>query len=68
MLPTAVIFLSIHSGLNLLLAIGCLVAITVFNQNAPGLTLMVDESEIRQLDPRWPTPMNGGGGAQSTLE
>ncbi len=59
MLRTGVIFRSIHSGLNLLLAIACLVAISVFNQNAPGLTFMVNESEIRQLDPRWLTLING---------
>jgi len=36
-----------------------LLAITVFNENAPGLTLMLDESKIRQIDPRWLSGING---------
>src|SRR4051794_5079210 len=58
-LRTGAIFLSIWSGLNLLLAVVPLVAITVFNQNSPGLQLMVDETDIRQLDPKWLSCING---------
>jgi hypothetical protein len=58
-LRTGAIFLSLWSGLNLLLAVVCLVTITVFNQDSPGLRLMVAESDIRQLDPKWLTCING---------
>ena len=59
MLRTGVVFLSTWSGLNLLLAVASLLAITVFHQNSPGLTLMVEQSEIHELGPRWLALING---------
>lgn len=59
MLRTGLVFLSTWSGLNLLFAVASLLAITVFHQNSPGLTLMVDESEIDRLGPQWVTLING---------
>ncbi len=59
MLRTGVVILSTWSGLNLLLAVASLLAITAFQQNSPGLTFMIDEAEIDQLGPRWVTLING---------
>src|SRR4051812_23451293 len=53
------VFLSIWGGLNLLAAVACLLAITVFHQNAPGITWMLDESKIREIDRRWLSGLNG---------
>ena len=59
MLRTGAILLTVWSGLNLLLAIACIIAICFFRNNSPGLAMMVSESEIQQLDPKWLTCING---------
>jgi hypothetical protein len=53
------ILLSIWGGLNLLLATASIIAICGFGQNSPGLMMMMDESEVRQLDPKWLGLING---------
>ena len=67
MLRTGAVLLSVWSGLNLILCVACLLAITIFKQNAPGVTLMVDESAIRQLDPKWLAGINGLAALGNTL-
>ena len=59
MLRTGAILLTVWSGLNLLLAIACIIAICFFGNNSPGLAMMVSESDIRQLDPKWLACING---------
>jgi hypothetical protein len=51
--------LSVWSGLNLLLAVASNIAICLFGTNSPGLMLMVDEADLRQLDPKWLACING---------
>lgn len=59
MLRTGAILLTVWSGLNLLLALASISAICFFGTNSPGLELMVSESAIRQLDPKWLAGING---------
>ncbi len=59
MLRCGVIILNLWAGLNLVFAIACLFAIAFFDQNSPGLTMMVEDSDVRQLGPRWLTLING---------
>jgi hypothetical protein len=44
------VLLSIWSGLNLVLAVGILVAMTAFGRNAPALSLALAESQVRALE------------------
>lgn len=53
------ILLSAWSGLNLLLAVACIIAICLFGTNSPGLMLMIDEADLLQRDPRWLAGING---------
>ncbi len=59
MLRAGAVLLSVWSGLNLLLAVTCIIAICCFGTNSPGLTMMVEEADIRALDPRWLACING---------
>jgi hypothetical protein len=44
------ILLSLWSGLNLLLALAILVALTLLRKNAPALSILFEPSEIQALD------------------
>lgn len=59
MLRMGAILLSVWSGLNLLLAVASIIAICLLGANSPGLTMMIDETALRQLDARWLASING---------
>ena len=52
MLRTGAIFLSIWSGLNLLLALGIVIAILLLNENAPALYMLFSKPEIQLIESR----------------
>lgn len=56
---TGAIPLTVWGGLNLLLAIASIIALCFFGNNSPGLAMMVNEADIRQLDPQWLAVING---------
>src|SRR5688572_18031207 len=59
MLRTGAVLVSVWSGLNLLLAVSCNTAICLFGANSPGLTMMINETDIKDLHPRWLACING---------
>jgi hypothetical protein len=56
-LRVGAILLSVWSGLNLLLAVACNIAICLFGADSPGLTMMIHETDIRGNDS--PTTCDG---------
>jgi hypothetical protein len=50
-LTAGAVLLSIWSGLNALLAIGILVAMTAFGRNPPSLPMVLSDQQIQRLDP-----------------
>ncbi len=51
MLRMGMVFLSIWSSLNLIVALACNFAITLLHQNSPGLRLLFGDSKIQDFDP-----------------
>jgi hypothetical protein len=52
MRTAGVVLLSLWSGLNLLLAVGIVLAMLAFGRHAPALSLTLSSAEVRAADPR----------------
>lgn len=54
-----IVFLTIWSGFNFLLAVGIIFVMTVFHENAPGLRILFESESIPLIEPNALATVNG---------
>ena len=59
MFRTGMVCLTIWTGFNLVLALGIVIAMSFFGQHAPGMFILLERSELAQIDPRAIATING---------